>query len=808
MIIEGNIQLGRGIKITSSNIPYGEVVFTANTVDTYSVNEPRRGTANATYRWTVPAGVTSISVLCIGGGGAGGGGALWAEGGADSGSVAKIYSGGGGGGGGLVYSNNLTVVPGTEYVIQVGAGGQRYLMPYDAADPDYGDASNSWGVPRAMDGGPSFFTTNAAIVAHQTPLVQANGGAGGFTNTMPTFGLSGVDNKTTLWTLQGGGGGGAAGYKGAGGAGGSVGPLSGRISGGNGGTTSGTKKTAGFSGGAGGAASWIDQTGDGDIVVSNPGRGSNPAAGSGGGAGGSAEFILNRKFQIPTTTWKTISTGSYGPGTYSGAYGGGGIGIYGAGDDGKTVEPAWDNQNFGGISSVYGESQGSHLNTYAKYSGSGGADGRYDQTLFEYSYLIPNNIPGLGASSTSNATIPSMSQGAAYGGGGGADFYGGFVQQGVTGYWNQSYGTFVPIPGMGVGAPGAVRIVWPGTTRQFPSTRVQQINQRLLGIPDIDQDTSCEIEIVCVAGGGCGGEGRYAFVLGGQYYYSGGGGAGGGAIVRKTLRVRKGTRLVFYIGAGGGYQAAGSTTDVYQSESDNPNQSTLVAQCLGGGVGGSGGAAWVSNAPWGHNGGSGGGCGGYVSRTLTVAGVGGGIGTPGQGSNGYGQIANPYSAAGGGGGCGIMGDRKWDYASSEGKYNGIYFGRGYIMLGGGGGGGYSTGSSAGGSGGLGGGGYGALAYAYGGGSPLTSAGAGAPNTGGGGGGGSGAAYTSYTDYYGTHYIYSNGLGARGGSGIAILHMPAEASLSYTISGSSSGPSTQLDGSKLIMIYDTSTITFG
>jgi hypothetical protein len=812
MIIEGNISLGRGVKVNSLPIPYGEVVFTANTIGDF--NNPRTGTANAMYRWTVPAGVTSISVLCIGGGGAGGGGTLWAESGNSPNqtypaSASKMYSGGGGGGGGLAYSNNLTVVPGTEYIIQVGGGGERNVVNYDSMDPDYGDASNSWGVPRATDGGASFFTTNAAIVAHQTPLVQANGGIAGFTNTMPTYdSLSNTNLLTTYWTSQGGGGGGAAGYKGAGGAGGSVGPLSGRISGGNGGTTSGTKKSAGFSGGAGGAASWIDQGGDGDIPVGAPGRGSNPAIGSGGGGGGSAEFILSRKQQNSTTTWKTISTAEFGPGGRTGAYGGGGVGIYGAGDDGKTVEPAWDNQNYGGLSTgLYGEVQGPHLNTYVKCSGSGGADGRYDQTLFEYSYLVPNNIPGLGASSAANgSSTPSMSQGAAYGGGGGADFYGGFMQQDVTGNWNNYHGRFVPIPGIAVGGPGAVRIVWPGTTRQFPSTRVQQINPRLLGIPDIDQDTSCEIEILCVAGGGCGGAGSYAFYLNGQYYYSGGGGAGGGGMARKTVRVRKGSRLLFYVGAGGGALSAGSSTEVFQSYVPDNTGSELILQALGGGLGGLAGQAWVGTTSWGHNGGSGGGSGGYCGTTSGVNGVGGGQGNPGHGSNGYGQIVTAYSAAGSGGGCGMLGDRKWIYAVSEGKYNSTYFGRGYIMLAGGGGGGGSTGSSYGGAGGNGGGGGGALTYNYYGGGYTISAEPGGQNTGGGGGGGGGAAYSYYTDYYGTRYAYSNSLGARGGSGIVIIHLPSDSNLKYTIVGSAS-VSPQPDGSIMISFYDSSTITF-
>ena len=79
MIIEGNITIGSSVTIASNAVPYGDAVFFANTSGVIRGqdiwNGPRySGTANATYKWIVPSGVTSISVLCIGGGGAGGGG--------------------------------------------------------------------------------------------------------------------------------------------------------------------------------------------------------------------------------------------------------------------------------------------------------------------------------------------------------------------------------------------------------------------------------------------------------------------------------------------------------------------------------------------------------------------------------------------------------------------------------------------------------------------------------------------------------------------------------------------------------------
>lgn len=79
----------------STTAPPGQVAFTTP----------------GTHSWTVPAGVTSVCVVCIGGGGAGG----------------LIYGsnvpGAGGGGGGLSYLNDLSVSPGQTLTISVGYGG-------------------------------------------------------------------------------------------------------------------------------------------------------------------------------------------------------------------------------------------------------------------------------------------------------------------------------------------------------------------------------------------------------------------------------------------------------------------------------------------------------------------------------------------------------------------------------------------------------------------------------------------------------------------------------------------------------------
>ncbi|MEG7628339.1 glycine-rich domain-containing protein, partial [Listeria monocytogenes] len=69
--------------------------------------------------WTVPQGVYRIFVQCWGGGGGGGGGAAVML---DGGSYYAYASGGGGGGGGYA-SGWLSVSPGQNITVNVGAGG-------------------------------------------------------------------------------------------------------------------------------------------------------------------------------------------------------------------------------------------------------------------------------------------------------------------------------------------------------------------------------------------------------------------------------------------------------------------------------------------------------------------------------------------------------------------------------------------------------------------------------------------------------------------------------------------------------------
>lgn len=238
----------------------GEAIFTAST------------------SWTVPAGVTSVSVVCIGAGG----------GGAENGS-----GGSGGGGGDLRYYNNLSVTPGESLTITVGAGGTA------------GSSGTAGGFSRVARGG--------------TTLLEAAGGGGGTvdgsgakngTSSTIAGSIGGGDGGTSPNTASTtcGGGGGAGGYSGNGGNGGNS-----SNDGANGAANSG----AGGGGGAGG---------DGD------------ASGAGGGVNVFGIGTTGIGGVTTTVNGSSATGGSYGDGGLSNNTSGGqsylGISNFGGGATG------------------------------------------------------------------------------------------------------------------------------------------------------------------------------------------------------------------------------------------------------------------------------------------------------------------------------------------------------------------------------------------------------------------------------------------------------------------------------------------
>jgi hypothetical protein len=97
----------------------------------------------SSYNWTVPAGVTSICVLCIGAGGGGGG----------SNDTSR-----GGGGGGLAWKNHIPVTAGEIWKVNVGTAGWK----------DGGQSGDAY----PLNATHTYFSTSSNIV-----ILRANGGS-------------------------------------------------------------------------------------------------------------------------------------------------------------------------------------------------------------------------------------------------------------------------------------------------------------------------------------------------------------------------------------------------------------------------------------------------------------------------------------------------------------------------------------------------------------------------------------------------------------------------------------------------------
>ena len=130
------IQIGGGVSILSSGSVTGDVLY----------DEP------GTYSWTAPAGVTSVSVVCIGAGGAGTRGTSPS----DENQLRQ-----GGGAGGLGWKNNISVTPGQTYTVVVGAGGNA-LATGDIVSTSSSnlDIVNSGSVTFALDSATTFVVNN------------------------------------------------------------------------------------------------------------------------------------------------------------------------------------------------------------------------------------------------------------------------------------------------------------------------------------------------------------------------------------------------------------------------------------------------------------------------------------------------------------------------------------------------------------------------------------------------------------------------------------------------------------------------
>jgi len=303
-------------------------------------------TTSGTYTWTAPnSGVTSVSIVAIGGGAAG---STFFE----NNSVLSRAPGGG-----LGYVNNIPVTGGTGYTVVVGAGGQAI------------------GNQQGPGGQDSYVTIGSQYIARGGKNQGGNVRATNFNMTGGSSGLGGYCGAA--------GGGGAAGYSGQGGCG------------------------ATSTGQAGTAAS------------------AGSGAGGGGGAGAFYDIAANEFCNV------AVITNGIGGGA-----GGGGTSVYGSGPSGSGGAAG-----FGGAGTAGG------------VGGQGGSSGT------------------AGSSGQSGTCFSEQAGGAGggYGGGGGK----GGIRESIAFFINNcTCFTCLTISPAGSGAAGAVRIVYPGSTRSFPSTDV------------------------------------------------------------------------------------------------------------------------------------------------------------------------------------------------------------------------------------------------------------------------------------------------------------------------------------------------
>ena len=223
-------------------------------------------TSSTTF--TIPAGVRSIDLFCVGGGSGGGAGD----------SIAPTNAGGGGGSGYTTTQKSISVTPGQLINIVIGAGGA-------GGDPNASGVSQAGGLTKVIINGQDY------CIANGGSGIYAGGGKGGSGG--------GGAGRMTSGTSQSAGNGGADGSDGA----------TGYASGGTGqrtttrafGESSNTLYAGGGGGGGNGQRANSDRGfggagggGNGSDAMGN--SGSNGTAGTGGGGGGGYQYGRNPGF--------------------------------------------------------------------------------------------------------------------------------------------------------------------------------------------------------------------------------------------------------------------------------------------------------------------------------------------------------------------------------------------------------------------------------------------------------------------------------------------------------------------------------
>jgi hypothetical protein len=225
-------------------------------------------TTSGTYTFTVPSGVSSITVECWGGGGAGGG------------VKSNGNYGGAGGAGGAYASKVITVTPGSNYTVTVGKGGNG-------------------GTGDGPSGGDSWFGSTTTVLAK-------GGDGGGGDNGSPGLGTSAGSIGSTVYK----GGDGIDGYYYYGSGGGGAGST------GNGGSVSTITPWLGGSGtsaGGGNGGDGIFSAGIGNPGLAAGGGGSGAYTTSkknySGGDGADGQVLITYSNLLPTISGFTPSGG-------------------------------------------------------------------------------------------------------------------------------------------------------------------------------------------------------------------------------------------------------------------------------------------------------------------------------------------------------------------------------------------------------------------------------------------------------------------------------------------------------------------
>ena len=595
--------------------------------------------------WTVPAGVTSVTVKAWSGGGGG------------------SYGTPGVGVGGGFAQGTITVTPLETLTVYVGGGGGAGGGGSGGAGGTNGGGAGGNGyVPSGIwsgGGGGGY----SAVTRSSTYLVQAGGGGGGGSSDAYSSGGGGAGgagtssaggaggskggsgHTGTAGSLNTGGAGGAAGcYTGAGGGGGR------RYGGGGGGTSDANDGTYGVGASGGGGSSDL-VTGTGTVQTTGsgttPGNNTDSAYTGSVGVGGSATHAGNAGYVVITWGAKD-STSNANNGTVNGVVTAGTGQIDGGGGFASASSQYVD---LGSNASI--EITGS-ITVEAWVQGTGGLADQRRRIVSNLSANSSNNGYELLLEKSSDATYPSK-----------------ILFEVATG------GTFKKAASNSAPWTGTATFSTAGSSSWIVPTGVTSVTVKAWG-----------------AGGG-----------GGNAYAGVGGSGGGGGFAQGTITVTPGETLTVYVGGGGG--AGGATANGgggggYSGVYRNSNSSYLIQAGAGGG--GAGGNEYYSGTAGGAGGGSSGGAGtqdyggggGGGGGTSSTYGAGSSCGYGGSGTNGAAKQGGKGGSNGSGNGGGGAGGTNGGGTGGTGVGGGGGGGGGQYGGGGGGGGDAYCGASGGG----------------------------------------------------------------------------------------------------------------